>query len=79
MKPDIHPKFFSDATVNCACGEVWPVGSTVQSLSVETCGRCHPFWTGEQKIVDTEGRVERMRRRYNLSPTATTSKAPKAS
>lgn len=74
MKPDIHPKFHEDATINCACGHVWTVGSTVQQQNVETCGVCHPYWTGEQKIVDTEGRVERMRRRYNMQPAAAAKK-----
>lgn len=66
MKTDIHPKFFEDAVVRCACGEVWTMGSTVQEVVVETCGKCHPFWTGEQRIVDSERRVERFLRRYNM-------------
>lgn len=66
MKPKIHPKFYQDAIVKCACGEIWSVGSTVKEVFVETCGKCHPFWTGEQRIVDTEGRVERFLRRYNM-------------
>lgn len=67
MKADIHPLFYEDAQVKCACGEVWTVGSTVRETAVETCGKCHPFWTGEQRIVDTEGRVERFLKRYNLN------------
>ena len=69
MKSEIHPKFYTDAEVKCACGETWVVGSTLKSTSVETCGKCHPYWTGEQRIVDTEGRVERLMRRYNLPST----------
>jgi len=67
VKADIHPLFYEDAQVKCACGEVWTVGSTVRETAVETCGKCHPFWTGEQRIVDTEGRVERFLKRYNLN------------
>ncbi len=66
MKTDIHPEYYPEATVRCLCGNQWTVGSTKQELVVEICSTCHPFWTGEQRIVDTEGRVERMRRRFNL-------------
>lgn len=70
MKTDIHPRYFADAKVRCACGHEWTVGSTKAELVVEVCSNCHPFWTGEQRIVDTEGRVERLRRRFNLGQTA---------
>lgn len=66
MKAKIHPKYFSDATVTCACGNTFKTGSTKQTLKVELCSKCHPFFTGEQRIVDTEGQVERYRRRYGL-------------
>ena len=66
MKANIHPKYYENAVVSCACGNTWEVGSTSESLRTEICSKCHPFWTGEQRIVDTEGRVERMMRRYNL-------------
>lgn len=66
MKANIHPKYYDNAVVSCACGNTWEVGSTHESLRTEICSKCHPFWTGEQRIVDTEGRVERMMRRYNL-------------
>ncbi len=66
MKANIHPAYHKSATVNCACGNSWEVGSTRESLRTEISSKCHPFWTGEQRIVDTEGRVERMMRRYNL-------------
>ena len=69
MKTDIHPRYYNDATVRCACGESWTIGSTKQEIVVEVCSNCHPFWTGEQRIVDTEGRVERLRRRFNLGQT----------
>jgi large subunit ribosomal protein L31 len=66
MKANIHPTYHKFATVTCACGNSWEVGSTQENLRTEICSQCHPFWTGEQRIVDTEGRVERMMRRYNL-------------
>ena len=66
MKTEIHPTYYRDAKVVCSCGNTWTTGSTKQELRVELCSKCHPFFTGEQRIVDTEGRVERLRRRYNL-------------
>ena len=67
MKPDIHPKYFPDAKVICSCRDTFTTGATQQELKIEICSTCHPFFTGEQRIVDTEGRVERLRRRYNLN------------
>ncbi|MCH2311885.1 MAG: 50S ribosomal protein L31 [SAR202 cluster bacterium] len=67
MKQGIHPEYHSKAKVVCSCGEVFITGSTKSELKVELCNKCHPFYTGEQRIVDTEGRVDRMKRRYNLS------------
>ncbi|MBM04135.1 MAG: 50S ribosomal protein L31 [Chloroflexi bacterium] len=66
MKNDIHPKYYAQATVKCSCGHKFVTGSTKSELSVEICNNCHPFFTGEQRIVDTEGRVDRIRRRFNL-------------
>lgn len=66
MKTDIHPKYYPEATVTCSCGSTWNTGATRPNIKVEICGACHPFFTGEQRIVDTEGRVERLRRRFNL-------------
>ena len=66
MKTDIHPTYFYDAQVNCSCGNTWTTGATKQQIKVEICSACHPFYTGDQRIVDTEGRVERLRRRFNL-------------
>ncbi len=63
MKAVIHPEYV-EATITCACGEVIHTRSTVRNLKVEVCSKCHPFYTGTQKIVDTEGRVERFRKRY---------------
>jgi large subunit ribosomal protein L31 len=65
VKTGIHPKYFQ-AQVVCSCGNTYTTGSTKSDLKVEICSACHPFFTGEQRIVDTEGRVERLRRRFNL-------------
>jgi len=66
MKEKIHPAY-TKATVQCACGHTFETGSTRAQLRVEVCSNCHPFYTGEQRIVDTAGRVERFRRRYGLA------------
>ena len=64
MKPDIHPRY-EEITVTCACGNTFRTRSTYEGdLHVEVCSSCHPFYTGQQKIVDTAGRVEKFRRRY---------------
>jgi large subunit ribosomal protein L31 len=65
MKTDIHPEFYT-STVTCSCGNVFETGATKPTLRVEICSKCHPFYTGEQRIVDSQGRIERMRRRYNM-------------
>ena len=56
MKTDIHPQFFN-ATVTCSCGHTFQTGATKPQLRVEICSNCHPFYTGEQRIVDTQGRI----------------------
>ena len=66
MKAKIHPEYFPEAQVICSCGNTFTVGATKPALRVEVCSACHPFFTGEQRIVDTEGRVERLKRRYGL-------------
>lgn len=63
MKAGIHPEYEA-TTITCACGEVIHTRATVKNLKVEICSKCHPFYTGMQKIVDTEGRVERFRKKY---------------
>lgn len=63
MKADIHPHF-GQTQVTCACGNTWITGSTQGEIRVDVCNECHPFFTGQQRIVDTLGRVERLRRRY---------------
>ena len=66
MKQDIHPQYFENATVTCSCGNIFVVGATKEKLRVEICSKCHPFFTGQQRVVDTEGRIERLKRRFNL-------------
>src|SRR5512146_8715 len=63
MKAKIHPKYYSDAKVICACGNTWETGATVPELKVDVCSACHPFFTGEQRIVDTAGQVDRFMKR----------------
>jgi large subunit ribosomal protein L31 len=63
VKEGIHPKYVQ-TTVRCACGEVIETGSTKENIRVEICSRCHPFFTGKQKLVDTGGRVDRFNRKF---------------
>ena len=64
MKPGIHPDYF-ESTVTCGCGETFQTRSTVKDLHVDICSKCHPFYTGEQKLIDSEGRVERFKKKYS--------------
>ena len=59
MKTDIHPTYYPEAKVICACGNTWTTGATVEEIQTDVCSECHPFFTGEQRIVDTEGQVDR--------------------
>lgn len=63
MKKDIHPKYYPNAKVKCACGNTWNCGSTKELTEVEICSKCHPFYTGKAKLVDSMGRVEKFRKR----------------
>lgn len=65
MKEGIHPNY-EDTTITCACGEVINTKSTRKDIKVEICSKCHPFYTGKQKLVDTGGRVDRFKKRFNL-------------
>ena len=65
MKKDIHPEY-GPATIRCGCGNSWETRATKPDMRIEVCSECHPFFTGEQRIVDTAGRVERFRRRFGL-------------
>lgn len=61
MKKDIHPAYYPSTTITCACGAKYTTGSTVESMHVEICAHCHPFYTGKQKLVDTARRVEKFK------------------
>lgn len=63
MRADIHPTYYPDAKVICACGNTWTTGSTRKVINTDVCSKCHPFYTGEQRIVDTEGQVDRFYRK----------------
>ncbi|HPA14906.1 MAG TPA: 50S ribosomal protein L31 [Desulfobacterales bacterium] len=63
MKKDIHPDYF-ETEIKCACGNVLGVGSTKSDIRIEICSKCHPFFTGKQKLIDTAGRIERFRKKY---------------
>lgn len=65
MKENIHPKY-EKTTITCACGEVIETSSTKKDIRVEICSKCHPFFTGKQKLVDTGGRVDRFKKRFNM-------------
>lgn len=67
MREGIHPNYNHDAVVKCACGNTFTTGSVKGELKVEICSKCHPFFTGKQKIMDIGGRVEKFNKRFNLS------------
>ncbi|KPJ75928.1 MAG: 50S ribosomal protein L31 [Deltaproteobacteria bacterium SG8_13] len=69
MKSDIHPKY-QQTKITCACGNVVEVGSTKTDIRVEICSQCHPFFTGKQKLIDTAGRIERFRKKYEKFQTS---------
>ena len=66
MKADIHPKYFANATVICSCGNTWHTGSTKEVIHTDMCAQCHPFYTGEQRMVDTEGQVDRFYKKLEV-------------
>ena len=66
MKKGIHPKYHHNAKVTCACGNTFETGSVKEKISVEICSQCHPFYTGKQKLIDSAGRVEKFKKKYNL-------------
>lgn len=75
MKTEIHPKYNTDAKVSCSCGNTFTVGSTQKDIKVEICSSCHPFFTGNEKVIDAAGRVERFKaRRAAAKPTVSKSK-----
>ena len=66
MKEKIHPEWYPEARVTCACGNTWTTGATVAEIRTDICSACHPFYTGEQRIVDTEGQVDRFMKRLQV-------------
>lgn len=69
MKKDIHPKYNDESKVTCACGATFLVGSTKDEINVEICSQCHPFYTGNEKVLDTAGRVDKFKKRVAASKT----------
>ncbi|MGL4774450.1 MAG: 50S ribosomal protein L31 [Clostridium sp.] len=67
MRQGIHPEYHNDAMVKCACGNTFTTGSVKSELKVEICSKCHPFFTGKQKINDVGGRIEKFNKRFNLN------------
>ena len=77
MKADIHPKYTTDAKFTCSCGAVYSIGSTKEAVSIEICSQCHPFYTGNEKILDAAGRVEKFKERQaNAAVVMAAKKAP---
>lgn len=66
MKTDLHPKWYPEAKVVCACGNTWTTAATIPEIRTDICSACHPFFTGEQRIVDTEGQVDRFMKRLHV-------------
>ena len=69
MKPEIHPTYYPEATMTCACGNTWKTGSTQEAIRTDVCSACHPFFTGEQRIVDSEGQVDRFYKKLHSHET----------
>lgn len=67
MKIDIHPQYYTNTKVKCACGNEWVTGSTLSEINTSICAKCHPFYTGTEKILDTRGRVEKFKKRLEKS------------
>lgn len=78
MKADLHPTYHPAAKATCGCGTTFTVGGTQESYDLEICSKCHPFFTGEQKLIDTAGRVERFRSRQAVAPKEKKARAPKS-
>ncbi len=77
MKQGIHPKYNNDTQVSCACGNKFSTGSTLDKIEVEVCSACHPFYTGQQKFVDTKGRIEKFMEKVEMGKAHTAAKAAK--
>ena len=77
MKADIHPKYTTDAKFTCSCGAVYSIGTTKEAVNIEICSQCHPFYTGNEKILDAAGRVEKFKaRQANAAVVMAAKKAP---
>jgi len=77
MKQNIHPKFFDQAQVICVCGNHFTTGSTQEVIHVELCHKCHPFYTGEQKFIDSASRIQRFQKKQDIAKTFTVKKVKK--
>ena len=77
MKQNIHPQYYTNAVVTCACGNTFTTGSTVKELHTEVCSACHPFYTGKQKLLDTTGSVDKFKKRVATAATIKASAKPK--
>jgi large subunit ribosomal protein L31 len=77
VKPNIHPEY-NEITVHCACGNSWTTRSTAKELHLDICSNCHPFFTGRQKLIDTEGRVDRFTKKFGAQTAAARKTAAKA-
>lgn len=77
MKDAIHPTYYNDVAVSCACGETFKTGSTVQEITTEICSNCHPFYTGKQKLLDTTGNVDRFKKRQEMAAKVKATKTEK--
>ena len=77
MKQGIHPQYFDKCQVNCACGNKFTTGSTLEKIDVEVCSKCHPFFTGQQKFVDIKGRIDKFNEKVGQGKKYATAKAAK--
>ncbi|PIR40332.1 MAG: 50S ribosomal protein L31 [Candidatus Zambryskibacteria bacterium CG10_big_fil_rev_8_21_14_0_10_34_34] len=77
MKKEIHPEYYIDAKVSCLCGNKFTVGATKKEIKVEICSKCHPFFTGNEKVIDSAGRVEKFKARREAASKKTKSKVKK--
>lgn len=77
MKQGIHPKYFDDCQVSCACGNKFTTGSTIEKIEVDVCSKCHPFFTGQQKFVDIKGRIDKFNEKVAKGKATATVKANK--
>ena len=77
MKKDIHPNYFPEAQVICACGNTWTTGSTKKIIHTEVCSKCHPFFTGQQKFVDIKGRIDKFKEKVATGKANAAAKATK--